>query len=348
MIRYWWAYICVVLGTVVLSAGLAVILSTAVRRLKECGSKPNLKFPSRGLNVAALPVAFVIAVPASSLMDPLAGGREGFVVVAAVAVALYFAGMIEEEFRLLQSWHFGADIAGAIVIWAIGSGVMLQGQVPAVIGLGLTVLWFVLVTDAFRVLDGTGGLSSGLAVIACFSISAIALSNDQVLLTTLSSAYAGCVLGFIIHNQSPRRVFLGRSGTQLTGFLVAYFGLKLFRIDLNVIVSVLVPVVICSVALFTWLVVFAGRVLIERVSTRREQYSLSYWLLGIGRRPSVALVRVYSAASVAGASAYIMNRSDPAIGLGLAGIVGLWFLGFGVFLFRISQTRRPESQISTE
>lgn len=346
MTEYWWAYLSVMLGTVALSAGLAAIVSEVVSRLNMFYSWSDFKLPSHGIYAAAITATFVIAVPASSMIQPLAGGREGFAAVLVITVALFVAGLVEEQFKLLRSWCLGANIAGATVVWAIGGGVMLQGQIPAVVGLGLTVLWFVMIIDAFRLIDGTGGFSTGLTAIACLSIFAIALSNGQVLLAVLSIAFAGCILGVLAHSRESSHMFLGKGGTQLAGFLVAYFGLRLFRVNSNFIVSALIPILICSVVLFNWLVVLAGRVLLEQASTIKERYSLSYWLLSIGCRPPVALAILYLGASAAGMSAYLMNRTDSIIGLSIASLVGLSFLGIGVRLFQISQARQSESRIS--
>jgi UDP-GlcNAc:undecaprenyl-phosphate GlcNAc-1-phosphate transferase len=85
----------------------------------------------------------------------------------------------------------------------------------------LTVLWVVCVTNAFNLVDGMDGLCAGLAALAAL---AAATWGAHVL---VCAAVAGACLGFLQHNLPVARTFLGDTGSQLLGFLVAVLALDL-------------------------------------------------------------------------------------------------------------------------
>jgi len=340
----WWAYLLVLLGTIALCAGLAVVVTKITGRYVALHGGSNHKILTRGLRAGAIVLTFVVAVPVSSVMRPLAGGREGLTTVLMVAVALFIVGLVDESLQLLPSWHIGAEITGATIVWAIGSGIMLQGQIPGVVALGLTISWFVVVANAFQLIDNTSGLAAGLATIACLSLFAIALTNEQVLLSVLSIALTGCTTGFLIHNLDSNQTHLGKGGTQLVSFIVAYLCLKLFRIDATFVVSALTPILICSVVLFNLLLVVAFHLLNRHRPTPKGYDGLHYRLIAVGLQPTVAVGVVYFGATLIGVLTFIANRVDPILGLILISVIGLVFLASGIYFLQVALSKNIESR----
>ena len=70
-------------------------------------------------------------------------------------------------------------------------------------------------------LDGLDGLAAGVAAIAGFTFSVIALSLGKVDAAILSAIVFGACLGFLRHNFYPARIFMGDSGALLLGYVLA-------------------------------------------------------------------------------------------------------------------------------
>jgi UDP-GlcNAc:undecaprenyl-phosphate GlcNAc-1-phosphate transferase len=85
----------------------------------------------------------------------------------------------------------------------------------------LTVLWVVCATNAFNLVDGMDGLCASLTALA--ALVAAAWGADVL----LCAVVAGASLGFLQHNLPVARTFLGDTGSQLLGFLVAVLALDL-------------------------------------------------------------------------------------------------------------------------
>ena len=90
-------------------------------------------------------------------------------------------------------------------------------------------LWLVGLTNAFNLLDNMDGLAGSLGVVAasCFALSAAFVSPNRDIFI-IATALALALLGFIPYNlrpSGPARVFMGDSGSQLIGFVLASLGL---------------------------------------------------------------------------------------------------------------------------
>ncbi len=148
-----------------------------------------------------------------------------------VALLLYFAGF---EIRSL-------NIPG-------GSEV----ELPFVLGLMLTCLWIVGITNAINLLDGIDGLVTG---VTGFISLALALINivtvHDKFIAILTLALAGACIGFLPYNFSPARIFLGDSGSLLIGVFLACIGVEsLFKTSTENSGLLIIPMILFGLPLF--------------------------------------------------------------------------------------------------
>jgi len=87
--------------------------------------------------------------------------------------------------------------------------------------LPLTILWIVLITNAFNLMDGLDGLAGGLVVIAASTCAVVLIARGEAPAAMMLVALSGASVGFLIYNFHPARIFLGDSGSMLAGFLLA-------------------------------------------------------------------------------------------------------------------------------
>jgi UDP-GlcNAc:undecaprenyl-phosphate GlcNAc-1-phosphate transferase len=96
-------------------------------------------------------------------------------------------------------------------------------------GVPLTVLLALLTVNAINFVDGLDGLAAGVGAIAALAFFAFSysLSSGDIQQTRITSptliavVLAGACLGFLPHNFNPARVFMGDSGSMLTGLMLA-------------------------------------------------------------------------------------------------------------------------------
>lgn len=101
----------------------------------------------------------------------------------------------------------------------------LIGEVHiGIIGIPLSILWIVGMTNAYNFMDGLDGFAGGIAVIVAAGWIWISsrqgiLPNDLALWIAIAIAASG--LGFLPHNWSPATIFMGDVGSTFLGYSFA-------------------------------------------------------------------------------------------------------------------------------
>ena len=85
----------------------------------------------------------------------------------------------------------------------------------------ITAAWIVGVTNAFNLIDGVDGLAPGIGALAGAACGAILIVRGHGPEAMLLAAFVGAMLGFLVYNFEPASIFLGDSGSLVTGFLLA-------------------------------------------------------------------------------------------------------------------------------
>lgn len=84
-----------------------------------------------------------------------------------------------------------------------------------------TIFWLVGLTNTVNLIDGLDGLAAGVSTIASITICLVAIQQDIALVAVLTAALAGAALGFLYYNFNPARIFMGDTGSQFLGFMLA-------------------------------------------------------------------------------------------------------------------------------
>lgn len=195
--------------------------------------------------------------------DLLDGKMSGAVIAAAIILAF---GLWDDRARLSPLVKFagqflavGIAIAGGIQI-EILSDVNLPGGALAAQGLnlGLTVFWLVGITNAFNLIDSMDGIVAGLSMLSSAFFIFVTNNSGQPQLTLWAAVLAGISLALFFWNSPPARYFLGDSGAQTLGFLLAVLALLYNPVNKDQASSWFAPILIVGIPIFdTSLVVFS-------------------------------------------------------------------------------------------
>lgn len=163
---------------------------------------------------------------------------------AAAGALLLIVGVIDDKRGVPPVWQLASHVAVALILVAVGMGIdeissPFGGKIPlngleiGVPGLAghdiqlpadlLTVAWVVLVINAVNWLDGLDGLASGVGTISALTIALLSVSAvvDQPHVAVLAMLLAGSLLGFLVFNFNPAKIFLGTAGSTFVGFTLA-------------------------------------------------------------------------------------------------------------------------------
>ncbi len=210
----------------------------------------------------------------------------------------------------------------------------------------LTACFMTFMTNSMNMLDGMDGLDSGITFLASMFFAILALNSGQGDIILLALPLMGATLGFLFYNFNPASIFLGEAGSTFLGFMLAVMAVKLnvyglWNIALSLglerlqIISFIVPLIVLGIPIFDTYFVFANRFLhdIKFSQPGKDHSHHRIHLMGFSQRATV--LTLYAIQFILGAIALAMIRSDVQQFFALLAIVGVFFVGFTVFLLRV-------------
>lgn len=274
---------------------------------------------------------------------PLAGGL-------LVVSVLFLAALV---FRQWLSREILAVLLGAIVIFSFGvwddrkglsAGPKLAGQLIAsaiLIALGvqvqfmtifstagyistlvaqllnifITLFWLIGITNALNMIDSMDGIVAGLGIIAsAFFLGAASLAGQQVI-AFWAAVLLGASVGLYFWNGMLSRFFLGDSGAQTIGFLLASFGIMYNPLNRSPESSWIVPIMLLGIPIFdTSLVVLSRFRRGQMIGSGRRDHTY-HRLIALGLSPNLAVLTTHVTALTVGGLAFLTLYLHPVIAL---------------------------------
>ena len=177
------------------------------------------------------------------------------VVVAAVFI-LHLMGLWDDKKHLGPFVKLAVQFAAAfIAAWFadIRVEMFIENKLITTV---LSVFWIVLMINAFNFLDNMDGASGGIALIASCVLMAAAIRSEQVFVTAMGAVFVGTLLGFLIFNFPPAKIFMGDCGSMVVGFFVALLTLQTTYYDPEAgtkLYSVFMPAIVMAVPLYDFI-----------------------------------------------------------------------------------------------
>lgn len=102
-------------------------------------------------------------------------------------------------------------------------------ELPAYVGVPLTILLIVFITNAVNLIDGIDGLAAGGSIFSFVVIGWMFGSKELWLYSMLAFSAAGCLIPFLYFNiwaHKARKMFMGDAGSLSLGFLLSFLIIK--------------------------------------------------------------------------------------------------------------------------
>lgn len=247
------------------------------------------------------------------------------------ATIIFLLGLIDDFCGLSAYIKFAVQAGAAVLLFCNGIGIsqlsILAGHphLGWLVGLPLTILWVLWITNAFNLIDGLDGLAAGSALfsslVAC--VVAILFHGEGILFLTL--ALAGAIAGFLRYNFNPASIFLGDSGSLLIGFLLSAIALAGSQKS-SIIVAVAIPIVSLGLPILEVAVVVMRRFLSRKrlFDPDREHIHHKLLLRGISHRQAVLVL--YGVSSCFGLFSLLLLNPGGAAAAAVLVVVGIGVL----------------------
>jgi len=220
----------------------------------------------------------------------------GGLAILLTAIVLFFVGMVFEK---SFNWQIFGIITGGIIVFLIGFWddfkwkkerikpakkflfLILFSILTAIVLLVIDikiqffpVLWLSFPLTFFYILgainainfeDGIDGLAGGLVGISLIGFIILAIILGQSLALVISLVLLGAILGFLIFNFPPAKIFMGDSGAYFLGFILIVLA-SIFSKPFDVI-SIAAPILIIGLPVFD-----TGLTILRRILQRKSPF----------------------------------------------------------------------------
>ena len=370
--------------TAVVAAAVTYLLTPVARRV---ALRWGAMTPVRDRDVHAVPtprlggIAMMGGFAAALLVSnslPFLGPRlneRDIVAVLSGAVLICLLGVLDDRYELDAVTKLAGQVlaAGVMVLQGVqmlflpfgGLGGSAVDEAPGAVVLGppegavLTILVIVVTINAVNFVDGLDGLAAGIVAIAAasfFAFSYLLTVQEGLLRATtagvVASALIGVCAGFLPHNFSPARVFMGDSGSMLIGLLLATTTITLTgSVNPNdvgtdiapALVPLLLPLAVMVVPFLDMLLAIVRRTAAGRSPFTPDKQHLHHRLLERGHSHARAVLVMYLwSAVLAFAGVAVAFLDTVALLVSLAGVSLLALL----LTVNIPRLRRAEGSFT--
>ncbi|MGH9613822.1 MAG: MraY family glycosyltransferase, partial [Bryobacteraceae bacterium] len=301
----------------------------------------------RKLHVAPIPRIggigiFIAYLSAFALLLAIQGPGSGMIGTAlpkvwgllAAAVIVFATGLIDDLVRLSPKRKLAGQIAAALVAYFSGVEVHLlrgtaldQWTSPL-----FTVLWLVICTNAFNLIDGLDGLATGVGLLATAAIFSSAVADHNVGLALVTVPLLGCLLGFIRYNFNPASVFLGDCGSLSLGFFLGCAGA--IWSEKTTLLGMTAPLMVLSVPLMDTSLSVLRRFLRHKPIFGADRGHIHHRLLARGISTRGTALVLYAVCGAAAVFSVLQHAFYDRVGgvliilFCVAAAVGIQFLGY--------------------
>jgi len=266
-----------------------------------------------------------VVVTGLGVFDDIVGAnaKQKLTVQASVALALYALGF---QIHAISS-PFGPHIE------------------LGVLALPITLLWIVGVINALNLIDGLDGLASGVAFFAAATTLVVAYAGNQILMMLFMAALSGAVLGFLVYNFNPARIFMGDTGSMFLGYVLAVTSVQT-NTKSQATVALLAPVLALGLPIMDTFLA-----MLRRIARREKMFSadrdhIHHRLLARGLTHRRAVLVLYGFSLLLAATALTVSlgqEREAVIALVVSGIVTIVLIRFLWHPDHTSQTAEDHS-----
>ncbi|WP_313996964.1 MraY family glycosyltransferase [uncultured Paenibacillus sp.] len=223
-------------------------------------------------------------------------------------------GALDDRFELSAKVKLLGQIAAAAVV-VFGFDVQInllnipfgESMQPVAewLSIPLTIFWIVGCTNAINLIDGLDGLAAGVSGIAIGTILVMAglMGSEPVIL--MSTLLLGGIIGFLVFNFHPAKIFMGDSGSLFLGFSLAV--LSMFGFKQVAIVSFVTPLLIIGVPMADTFFAIVRRMVNRKPIFAPDKGHLHHCLRELGYSHRRTVLIIYGIAAFFGVSAIIQS-----------------------------------------
>jgi UDP-GlcNAc:undecaprenyl-phosphate GlcNAc-1-phosphate transferase len=250
------------------------------------------------------------------------------------ALLLGIVGLIDDRKalnplpRLIAQSSAGAFIA----IFVIATNTIGNPSGNLILDAIITIIWLVGISNSINFFDNLDGGAAGAVAATAIGLAFITQSNGQTFLAACSITIFAAMLGFLIWNKSPAKIYMGDAGSLFLGTIIAVLTIRLNPNVDSKIVSFAIPILLLAVPILDTSVAIISRLQRGVPIYQGGRDHLSHRLIrrGFSKREAAFTLWSLSLIFVAMAAKLATNSTTPIYFVYLA--IAFWIFLLVLFL----------------
>ncbi|WP_427138500.1 phospho-N-acetylmuramoyl-pentapeptide-transferase [Psychrobacillus psychrodurans] len=216
------------------------------------------------------------------------------IVLLVILVGFGVIGFLDDFIKVVLKRNLGLTsiqkLIGQILIAVIAYFLLKQGPFDTTIEIPFTqmelalgqlyiaflIFWLVGFSNAVNLTDGLDGLVAGTATVAFATFGVLALAYEQTDIAIFTFSVSGSLLGFLLFNKNPAKVFMGDTGSLALGGALAMVSILVKHELLLLLVGIIFVIETLSVILQVISFKTTGK-RIFKMSPIHHHFELSGW-----------------------------------------------------------------------
>lgn len=273
----------------------------------------------------------------------------------ATLILLFFVGVKDDIIgmspvkKLLAHLMVGfiLVVMGDIRITSFQGLLGMDIELPEYASFLISIFAYIVIVNAINLVDGIDGLAGGVGLIAAAAFGCWFAFLGQLHWALVSFSMCGALLGFLIFNFNPARIFMGDSGSLIIGAVLSVLAIKLIESPLDrlpeTLQNVSTPILamaILAYPLLDTLRVFAIRTAKGKSPLSADKNHLHHKLMERNPSHKKTVITIYIFTLIMIAQAFLIQFPDPNISFGISlGFAALFVL----FVFKIYPKQRTNA-----
>jgi len=237
------------------------------------------------------------------------------VIILLSALILFVLGLWDDKKHLGAFFKLAVQFAVAITA-ATFAEIRIEFFIESkIITSILSAFWIVLIINAFNFLDNMDGAAAGIAVIAAGILFTAAATSGQIFIGGLALVFIGTLLGFLLFNFPPAKIFMGDAGSLVVGFFVALLTLRTtyyHEAQSGQWYAVFMPAIVMAVPLYDFISVTLLRISQGKSPFIGDTQHFSHRLKRHGLTDTQAVLTLYLATLCTGLGAIFLYQVNLA------------------------------------
>lgn len=233
-----------------------------------------------------------------------------FKIVIAAMVLLFFIGVKDDIIGFSPVKKLVGHFLVAYILVIMGDirirdmhGILGLYELPNEASIAFSFFTYIVLVNAFNLIDGVDGLAGGIGLISATTFGIWLYWSGDVALALLAFTLAGALVGFLVFNFHPARIFMGDSGSLIIGAILSVLAMRVVDHDTSRLPEWLrtVPTPLFAMSVIAYPLVDTFRVFVVRTArgtspfhADRNHIHHRLLSLGLGHRGTVLTLYGYS------------------------------------------------------